>query len=244
MGCGFPRGHRALAVLQVTAAACLLSCHNDLCERTSLLELLPISIITSYCPTSCSGRYPFWRPPMLSCKPDHQADSGSLLVDLHRAHEDVLGSMEELCRLTRDWLPDEQALGCARWKLGKAGMLRRRLWARILGHLAPTVDRDARDELLRLQKLDIDLLCASTEHIRRWTIESIVGDWQGYCAASRAMRSKMISRMEEEKRVLYPLLRAGCPRPHLSGSRVQEAIPRRTASGAAGSSTFKARASR
>lgn len=144
---------------------------------------------------------------MLTFRPNDQASSGSLLFDLHRAHEDVLGGMEELGRLTRDIRPDEQSLCNARWKLSRASMRRRLLWATILTHLAPSADANVTDELLRLQQLDIELLGASTTHITTWTTESIVRDWPGYCAASREMRWKMIARMEEEKRVLYPLLR-------------------------------------
>lgn len=146
---------------------------------------------------------------MLAYQPHDQASGGSLLFDLHRAHEDVLGGMEELGRLTRDSGPDEQLLCKARWKLSQASMRRRLLWARILGHLAPIAEPGVRNELMRLQELDIELLGVSTAHIGQWTTESIVRDWPGYCAASREMRRKMIARMEEEKRILYPLLREG-----------------------------------
>lgn len=146
---------------------------------------------------------------MLTCRSHDQAGSGSLLFDLYRAHEDVLGGMEALGRLTRDPSPDEQSIGIARWKLSQASMRRRLLWARILTHLTPCADAAAKEELLRLQKLDIELLGASTAHIGTWTTDAIVRDWPGYCAASREMRWKMIARMEEEKRVLYPLLRGG-----------------------------------
>lgn len=166
----------------------------------------------------------------MSSVPDFRANGGSLLMDLHRAHEDVLGGMEELGRLTRDSLPDDQALSSARWKLSQASMRRRLLWARILGHLAPVVDRDANDDLLRLQKLDIELLGASTDHIKKWTIDAIIADWPGYCLASRHMRWKMIARMEEEKRVLYPLLRGRHGQSHGSTPRLPE-TPRRAAFG-------------
>lgn len=162
---------------------------------------------------------------MLTCRPHDQASSGSLLFDLHRVHEEVLGGMEELGRLTRDSSPDEQSLGNARWKLSRASMRRRLLWARILTHLAPSAEAAVRDELLRLQQLDIELLGASTTYITTWTTESIVRDWSGYCAASREMRWKMIARMEQEKRILYPLLREGRTMTHASPSGVKRPRP-------------------
>lgn len=145
---------------------------------------------------------------MLGHHPHDQSSGGSLLFDLHRAHEDVLGGMEELGRLTGERAPDGRSLNSARWKLSRASMRRRLLWAKILRYLAPSADAGVRHELLRLQRHDIELLGASTLRIQNWTTESIVRDWPGYYAAAREMRQRMLARMEEEKRILYPLLRA------------------------------------
>jgi len=122
--------------------------------------------------------------------------------------------MEALIRLTWGAPPDRVLLCNARWALSRASAGRRLLWADILHFLAPVADREAALELRRLQDIDIALVRASADHVGRWTIAAILADWPGYCEASQAMRGRMISAMEAEKQILYPLLRSmGRPGP-------------------------------
>lgn len=135
----------------------------------------------------------------------HMKDS--LLLELHLAHERVLGAMEVLGRLTRECAPNEDRLSNARWKLSAASMHRRLLVRTIHDRLAPSATMTEAVDLRRLQILDAEIRQASTDHISNWTTSAILLDWPGYCEASIAIRGEMIGYLEEEKRVLNPMLR-------------------------------------
>lgn len=139
-----------------------------------------------------------------------ESKSDSLLLELRHAHEQVLCAMEELKRVTCEYSPNERRLTHARWKLSLAGMQRHSTWQRICLFLMSRVSIAEEAELQRLQSIDAKLRTESSEHIGKWTIAAILSDWPGYCDASRAMRWQMIGQMEEEKRILYPLLRTIC----------------------------------
>jgi hypothetical protein len=136
------------------------------------------------------------------------AVSRSLSRELRRAHEQVFRAAEGLEAVTLEEAPDEQALSQARWRLSSASLERRLLWGKILAHLVPVSAGPAAAQLRRLQDLDIRLLRASTQHVREWTLQAIFSDWQGYRNASRDMRWRMITCIEQERMILYPML---CP---------------------------------
>ena len=129
-----------------------------------------------------------------------------LLENLKKAHADLLAAIEELARLTRGPVPDKKRLVSIRWKVSDASLIRRLLWGRIhaslVGHADARVERDLR----ALQDADIRLIRHSAKHVARWTADAILEDWTGYCRASDAMRGAMIDAINEEKRLLYPIL--------------------------------------
>lgn len=57
-----------------------------------------------------------------------------------------------------------------------------------------------------LQEADMAMLRASSEHVRKWTVETILSDWTAYCAASREIRWKMDAAMNTETRLLFSML--------------------------------------
>lgn len=140
-----------------------------------------------------------------------RAETGDseLLLRLHSAHEELLVALDGLALLTRQFAPDPNLLGTARWNLSKAGMHRRLLGAEISAQLLPRASGLNRDELLGLRDGEAELLALGTDHVRRWTPETIASDWEGYCEAVRALRTKLIARMAEERRIFHRMFRNG-----------------------------------
>lgn len=135
-----------------------------------------------------------------------QANSGPLLAELRKAHEDLLRAIEELAILTAGPAPPKGKLVNIRWKVSSASLSRRLLWGRILMSLSGRADPAEQQTLRRLQDIDIELLRTSTKHVGAWTSEAILEDWSGYCRDSRDMRAKMIEAITSEQELLFPIL--------------------------------------
>ena len=136
------------------------------------------------------------------------AGATTWLGELKGAHSDLMNAIEELDRLTRGQLPSRSVVDAVRWRVSKASLSRRMLWARIQAHLSELGDACPWGDLRRLQEIDIHLLRASSAHVSQWTTEAILSDWPGYCRASELMRSRMIDAIAGEKRILYPLVKS------------------------------------
>lgn len=133
-----------------------------------------------------------------------------MLSELRDAHAEIIAWIDELEILTSFESPDRVQLTGVRWRLSQASrrrtdIIEQRVYQALL---AVANDRD-RDDLLRLKAVGSELRQYSARHTDEWTIERIVDDWPGYCRASFAMRNSMRARIDEEKRLLYPLLGAG-----------------------------------
>jgi hypothetical protein len=135
-----------------------------------------------------------------------QPNSGALLAELKRAHEDLLRAIEELAELTAGPAPPKGDLVNIRWKVSSASLSRRLLWGRILMSLTGCVGPTEQQKLRKLQDMDIELLRKSTKHVGAWTSEAILEDWPGYCRDSRDMRAKMIEAITLEQETLFPIL--------------------------------------
>lgn len=140
-----------------------------------------------------------------------QGDSASaaLLMQLERAHDALLKAMSDLDKLTRGPLPAKAAVIDARWNISRASLARRTLWNRIHAHLFARACQELAFDLDQLQEGDRVLLRASTEHVGKWRIETVMQDWPTYCEASKAIRWKMKAAIGAEKRVLYQALAHG-----------------------------------
>jgi hypothetical protein len=139
--------------------------------------------------------------------------AAALLVELGSAHDTLLDCIAELERTCALPQPDEAAFTAIRWKLSGASLTRRMLWAKILGFLVPRVagetelkDGGAAADLRRLHEDDIALLKTSTAHVGRWSAEKALADWADYCEASFTMRGRMKAAIENERKLLYPML--------------------------------------
>lgn len=130
------------------------------------------------------------------------------LGDLQRAHKALLQSMSELDELTWGPLPTKARIIDARWSISRASLARRMLWSRIHAYLLDRVSREDAAVLRELQESDIALLRCSSEHVAKWTVDTVAEHWSAYCEASRAIRLKMKTAIEAEKCLLYPLLEA------------------------------------
>lgn len=140
-------------------------------------------------------------------KPTRAKPAASFWLDqLKEAHRDLLNAIHQLAVLTAGPVPDKAELTDIRWRVSQASLARRLLWGRILALLARRVDPSAERDLRRLQDVDARLIRASAAHVGKWTANTIIEDWPGYCQASKLMRRKMIDAMAEEKRLLYPIL--------------------------------------
>jgi len=125
-----------------------------------------------------------------------------MLAELREAHEALLSGIQALEDATRAAAPDPSALAAIRWQLSRASRRRRRLVDQACAELRP----HAPAEIDRLRDNSAEMLSASSRHVGSWTIEQVLADWDGYRAASTAMRAAMRKRIHEEKAILYPLL--------------------------------------
>jgi hypothetical protein len=146
--------------------------------------------------------------PPTAADPRQAETASSLFAEMRRAHERLFDAIADLERIAGGDAPDRNQFTDIRWRLSKASLNRRLLWAKILGYLLPLAGERTTATLHQLQDADIDLLRASTEHVSNWTTERALALWPHYCEASRIMRGKMISGIEAEKRLLYPILEA------------------------------------
>lgn len=130
-----------------------------------------------------------------------------MLAELQYAHEEIVAWLDELEICTSFETPDRIQLTGVRWRLSQASRRRTDI---IEEHIYPMLlglaDDRERDDLLKLKSAAVDLRQYSIGHVQEWTIEKIVEDWAGYRQASSLMRRSMRARIEEERRILYPLL--------------------------------------
>ena len=76
----------------------------------------------------------------------------------------------------------------------------------IFRHLLPRLNAKVASDLAVLHIADEEMQRDSSSHVAAWHLARIETDWEGYCDASRAIRSRMAACIEAEKRILYPML--------------------------------------
>lgn len=138
--------------------------------------------------------------------------SARLLDKLGNAHEALLCAMEVLDGITREREFNSARFTSARWRISQASLARRTLWGTIFRHLMPRVSGEDAADLQALSQADGEMLRHSANHIANWSPALIEADWGGYCRASRAIRRRMNACIDDERRILYPILKrdAGC----------------------------------
>lgn len=135
-----------------------------------------------------------------------QSHAGALLVQLSSAHDQLALEIENLDRITRCEMPDQQELTGGRWRISQASLKRRSLACRTFDFLAGRLDGADLATLKSAQASDQEMMRRSAAHVGNWTMKTIASEWQGYCEASRQIRMHMKAHIEFERRALYPLL--------------------------------------
>lgn len=138
--------------------------------------------------------------------PPHRLSlSQSLLAQLRKAHGELFLEMSAMDLMTLGGRPSDAVITCARWKISQASLLKRTLVARVIDFL-DNRDPSSDGVLKELRSADQQLLRHSAAHIGRWPFQKIGEDWDGYCQASRQIRTLMRSQVLREREQLYPLL--------------------------------------
>lgn len=130
----------------------------------------------------------------------------TLLVQLNGAHDQLATEMDSFERVTLGPPPALAELTNSRWRLSQASFRRRSLASTIVSYLAGRLDGDDLARLKQVQLADQQMMRRTVAHVGSWTTRTIFKDWQGYCHASRDIRSHMKSHIQLERESLYPLL--------------------------------------
>lgn len=131
-----------------------------------------------------------------------------MLSQLRHLHDELRSAIAELALVVRQPMLDKDALSSARLRVTKLSRQRRSL---IQCTILPSLHDVPRHEAQRINQLVLEaaeLAVGSSEHIARWTMAAISGDWTGYQQASAEMRASMLKRIRFEAVVLYPILEA------------------------------------
>lgn len=144
--------------------------------------------------------------PRLAGESGANSASALLLNDLRAAHQTLLAAMTVVENLTAQGKPDRSTYTNARWRVSQCSLARRTLWMKSFRHLLPRVNAKAASDLAILQSADEEMQRDSSSHVATWYSAKIESDWEGYCQASRAVRTRMSACIEAEKRILYPML--------------------------------------
>lgn len=122
------------------------------------------------------------------------------------AHRALQSQINELARVTSSNMPDRQRLVAARWRISQASLTRRLLWRRLYQTLLTVAAAEDVVVLKQLQRLDDQMIRASSDHTGRWSTNEALAKWTLYCLASEAVRHRMSGALATERRLLFPLL--------------------------------------
>lgn len=131
-----------------------------------------------------------------------------MLSQLKALHDELRAAIAELEAQTAKSVPDQAGLPVARLKVVRASGRRKAL---IDGMINPCLHDVSAEEAGRMQDLrraSCDLAIETSQHIARWTMRSIVDDWDGYRGAAADIAHIMLRRISDESAILYPLLEA------------------------------------
>jgi hypothetical protein len=131
-----------------------------------------------------------------------------VLSELKTLHGALREAIAELAAETAKAEPDTATLPLVRLKLTRASSRRKALIECSISPLLHDISPGDARRIEDLRRIAADKAVESSAHIARWTMRSILADWQGYRRASAEMRSQMLRRINEEAAVLYPLLEA------------------------------------
>lgn len=131
-----------------------------------------------------------------------------MLAELRQHHEKIRNLLKALEVLCEDQHADIVKVSAVRLELTRASRARSAfLNAVVYPKLLRSAPPDKRIAIEKLKSEGLLMLVRSGDHLRKWTSREVAADWPGYCLASAAARQSMLTRIEHEAELLYPLLR-------------------------------------
>ena len=129
-----------------------------------------------------------------------------LLSRLEHAHATLIAAMAAYDEITRRPLADRSRYIPARMRVSDANFARRKLVKQCFEYLHPIVEPATAQALEACNRDNLDSLRHSAAYFARWSTDSIEREWHAYCRASREIRARIRAEIEEDRRLLYPLL--------------------------------------
>lgn len=129
-----------------------------------------------------------------------------MLLELTNLHREILSQVDELADLTNANQPQLTRLATCRLALTRASRTRSRLIQNSYNQIYAFASAQEKAALSALATEGRAALVISVNHIGKWTLTTIVDEWPEYCIVSRAMQASMRARVDQEAKVLYPML--------------------------------------
>ena len=130
----------------------------------------------------------------------------AILADLQKAHTRLLTSIRDLAKITAKPCGDKIEFSAVRFRVSEASLARRIVFRAACDHLLPEASTADQQLISRLRSADSDLALLASEHVNRWTTETVELDWESFCSQSKEMRRALLKQIELERAMLYPLL--------------------------------------
>ena len=137
---------------------------------------------------------------------ERRVPPAEMLILIEQAHQAVLESILRVEELTSRQFRTRLEYTTARFEISRASMNRRHLFHRICAEIAGSLSAADAQAVQEAKTADRQLMQASTAHVSRWTSDAVSERWMEYCAASKAIRSRMLHQLSEERRLLFPIL--------------------------------------
>lgn len=134
-------------------------------------------------------------------------EANALLCELREAEESLETCFGELERVLDRPHLDGSALTSVRLKLAGIRLTRGPLITRVADLLAGQVTQAEEAVLEQLRASHHGLLKTATVHTSKWTLDAIAADWNGYRRETRELMRKWVSKAQQERRLVYPLVR-------------------------------------
>ena len=131
-------------------------------------------------------------------------NAAAVAAQLRAAHRTLIACIEEMEAVTSK--PHPEGYHGARFRISHASLNRRKLFHALCSALEPALSARDAETIRALREADKEMLARSARHVSRWTPAEIALDWTAYCAASRNIRSLMLSHIEREEAVLLRIV--------------------------------------
>lgn len=133
------------------------------------------------------------------------------LSELQSVHENVIAWISALDDLTQQPTLRRGQLEAVRWFLSKARRERRVLLEQIYAAMIPRLPQAEANAVRSVRAITHQSLRAASEHIAKWPMDAVEKNWAGYCEQTRNVSDLWLRAIDEEREVLYPVLRRfGC----------------------------------